>query len=164
MKPVIRFFVAFILVALMAPAAQAQEEGGVKLTSTILRQVEVENEKGEKGIDLVPVEKAVPGEELIIQVSYTNSGSKPAENIVIVNPVPDQMIYVAGSATGDVTLATFSTDGGKTFDLPEKLTFTDEEGNEKPAPAELYTHIRFRRIDALAPGQTDTVFFHAVLK
>ncbi len=164
MKPVIRFLVAFILVALMAPAAQAQEEGGVKLISTILRQVEVENERGETQIDLVPVEKAVPGEELIIQISYTNSSSEPAENIVIVNPVPDQMIYRAGSATGDVTLATFSVDGGKIFDLPENLMITDEEGNEKQAPAELYTHIRFRRIDALAPGQTDTVSFRAALK
>ncbi|MDF1535456.1 MAG: hypothetical protein P1S46_03010 [bacterium] len=164
MKLVNRFLVIFFLLTIIGPTAQAREEGGVTLTSTILRQVELENEKGEKEIDLVPVDKALPGEELIIRITYTNSGSDPVENIVIVNPVPDQTSYLVGSASGDFTLVTFSIDGGGGFDLPENLTVEDEEGSRKPAPPEIYTHIRFRRIQALQPGQTDNVSFRAVLK
>ena len=144
--------------------AWAQEDGSLKLTSSILRQVEVENEKGEKVVELVPVEKAMPGEELIIRISYTNEGSEPAVNLVISNPVPDQMSYVSGSASGDFVQATFSIDGGKTFDLPDKLLVLDEEGRKKQAPPSMYTHVLFTRTSALAPGMTDEVSFRAVLK
>jgi uncharacterized repeat protein (TIGR01451 family) len=164
MKTVTRLFVSFIMVVLLSPAGLAQAENGVTLTSEVLRQVEVENEKGETQIDLVPVDKALPGEELIIRITYTNSGTEPARNIVVINPVPDHMFYVAGSAAGDLTEPTFSIDSGKSFDVPEKLLVEGEEGKMKTAPAELYTHIRFRRIEALDPGLSDNVFFRAVLK
>lgn len=164
MKTYCQIVIALSLLFLAAPAAIAQEDGSLKLTSTILRQVEVENEKGEKEIDLVPIDKAVPGEELVVRISFINQGSEPAENILIVNPVPDQMFYVSGSATGDFTLATFSIDGGETFDLPEKLVVRDEEGNEKQASSKQYTHVRFTRVRALAPGETDEVSFRAVLE
>ena len=164
MKPVTRIVALLILVALLSPAGTVLAENGVTLTSAVLRQIEVENEKGEKVVELVPVDKALPGEELIIRITYTNTSAEPAENIVIVNPVPDQMSYVAGSAAGDLTVPTFSIDSGKSFALPEKLLVKGEDGKMKTASAELYTHIRFRRIEALDPGQVDTVSFLAVLE
>lgn len=164
MKIFCQMVVVLSLLVTAVPAAMALEEGSLVLTSSILRQVNVENEKGEKEINLVPVQKAIPGEELIIQVSFVNHGSDPADNIVIVNPVPDQMLYVSGSATGDFTLVTFSIDGGVTFDLPEKLVVKDETGEERPASPKQYTHVRFTRTKTLAPGQTDKVSFRAVLE
>lgn len=164
MKAICQFAVVFSLLFFTVVAAIAQEESTLELTSAILRQVEVENEEGNKVVDLVPVQMALPGEELVVQVSYTNRGSEPAENIVIVNPVPDQMSYVSGSASGDFVLATFSIDGGERFDLPEKLVIRDEDGKEIQAPTEQYTHVRFIRVKALAPGQADHVSFRAVLK
>ena len=164
MKLVTRITVVLLFLVLLTPAGHVLAANGVKLTSAVLRQIEVENEKGEKMVELVPVDKALPGEELIIRITYTNTSAEPAENIVIVNPVPDQMSYVAGSAAGDLTVPTFSIDDGKSFDLPEKLMVEGEDGKMITAPAELYTHVRFRRIEPLDPGQTDNVSFRAVLK
>jgi len=149
---------------LVVPAGMAQERGSLELTSTILREVEVKNEKGEVTTELVTVEKAMPGEELIVRVSYTNQGSEPAENLVIVNPVPDEMFYVAGSASGESVTAAFSIDGGKSFNVPEKLLVTDEEGKLNEAPPKAYTHVRFSRSRALNPGETGEVSFRAVLE
>jgi uncharacterized repeat protein (TIGR01451 family) len=163
MKILYQTAVVFLALFLAAPAAMGQQ-GSLELTSAILREVEVENEKGEKVIDLVPVQKAMPGEELVVRVTYTNQGSEPAENIVIVNPVPDQMSYVAESASGDFVLPTFSIDSGASFDLPENLVIRDEAGNEKQASPKQYTHVRFTRIKALAPGESDEVSFRAVLE
>lgn len=165
MRSMRKISVVLLFLMVLAPSTvRAQEGKGLELTSSILRQVEVQDEKGETKVELVPVEKAMPGEELVVQISYTNRGAEPAENIVIVNPVPDQMIYVAGSADGRFTQTTFSIDGGATFDVPEKLLVKDEQGNEKQAPPEQYTHVRFGRSQALEPGQTDLVTFRVVLK
>jgi len=164
MRPFIRIIVLLILVALVAPTGPAHAENGVKLTSTVFRQAEVENEAGEKVIELVPVDKALPGEELVIQITYANTSGEPARNIVIVNPVPDQMSYVSGSAAGDLVVSTFSIDAGKSFDLPEMLQVEGEDGKMITAPADRYTHVRFRRIESLDAGQEDKVSFKAILK
>ncbi len=164
MKLVTRITVVLLFLVLLTPAGHVLAANGVKLTSAVLRQIEVENEKGEKMVELVPVDKALPGEELIIRITYTNTSAEPAENIVIVNPVPDQMSYVSGSAVGDLVVSTFSIDSGKSFDLPEKLLVEGEDGKMITAPAGKYTHVRFRRIEALDAGQEDNVSFKAVLK
>jgi uncharacterized repeat protein (TIGR01451 family) len=164
MKPVTRIIVLIILLALLVPVTPAHAENGVKLTSTVFRQVEVENEQGVKVVELIPVDKALPGEALVIRITYANTSSEPARNIVIVNPVPDQMSYVSGSAAGDLVVSTFSIDSGKSFDLPEKLQVEGEDGKMITAPAGKYTHVRFRRIEALDAGQEDNVSFKAVLK
>jgi uncharacterized repeat protein (TIGR01451 family) len=165
MKSIRQLTVILLSLLILTPSTvMAQEDKSLELTSSVLREVKVQDQKGETKTELVPVEKAMPGEELIVQVSYTNMGAEPAENIVIVNPVPDQMVYVAGSAAGNSARATFSIDGGATYDVPEKLLIKDEQGKEKQAPPERYTHIRFSRSQILKPGQTDTVTFRAVLK
>jgi uncharacterized repeat protein (TIGR01451 family) len=164
MKLVTRITVVLLLLALLTPAGHVLAENGVKLTSAVLRQVEVENEQGEKVVELIPVDKALPGEELVIRITYTNTSAEQAENIVIVNPVPDQMSYVFGSAAGNLIVSTFSIDSGKSFDLPEKLFIEGEDGKMITAPADRYTHVRFRRIESLDAGQKDNVSFRAVLK
>ncbi len=165
MKSLRKLSIVLISLLILAPSVVVAQEGkSLELTSSILREVKVQDEKGETKTELVPVEKAMPGEELIVQISYTNRGAEPAENIVIVNPVPDQMVYVAGSAAGNFTDTTFSIDGGATYDVPEKLLVKDEEGNEKQASPDQYTHVRFSRTRVLEPGQESTVAFRAVLK
>jgi len=153
-----------ILCTLGVTHSYAQETRGIVMESEILREVEVVNESGEKETKLVPVDKAIPGEELIFSITYANTREEPAENVVIVNPVPEHMAYVGDSAAGEETNITFSVDGGQIFDVPENLKVTDEEGKELPARPKDYTHIRWVRVKGLETDDSGKVTFRAVLK
>ena len=111
-----------------------------------------------------PAALVVPGTLVIYSNVMTNVGTEPAENLVVSNPIPLQMIYVAGSALPESAAITFSVDGGKTFAAPETLTVTGGDGKERPAVAEDYTHIRWLITEALAPGATTAVEFRAKLQ
>jgi hypothetical protein len=137
---------------------------GVTVSTSIKRQVEVVNEKGEKETVLEDVKNAVPGEELVVLISYVNSNDMAADNIVINNPLSDQMVYTAGSAEGETTVITFSVDGGKSFDMPENLFVVQDNDDKRPAVPADYTHILWKRTVPLAPGQEASVRFRAVIR
>ena len=109
----------------------------------------------------------VPGDELIYTVAYTNKTAKPAEKVMVTNPVPKHTRYKDGSAAGDNADITFSVDGGKTFATPDKLTVTikDKAGkdNVRPAAGAEYTHIRWVLKQNVAPGQSGAVRFRAMI-
>jgi len=96
-----------------------------------------------KSVDRV---SAVPGDVLTYTITYASSGSVDAREVVVLDPVPGETEYVAGSATGTGTLIEFSHDGGTSFD-----------GSEV-APV---THIRWRLSAPLAPGDSGAVAFQA---
>jgi len=142
----------------------AQEPGQVVLESLIQREIEVVNEDGEMEVKLVEAGNAIPGDELIFTVTYTNKGAEPAENVVLVNPVPEHTGYIGGSAGGENTAITFSVNGGGSFDLPENLKVTGEDGNQRTALPREYTHLRWMRAALLSPGEGGNVFFRVRLK
>ena len=82
---------------------------------------EYTTEAGQKAKRLVPVGKVVPGDEVIWTITAKNVCDKAADNIVIANPVPEQMSYVANSAMGVGADITYSLDG-KDFKAPTALT------------------------------------------
>lgn len=95
-----------------------------------------------------------PGTVLRYTVTGTNSGNAPAKNLVITQPVPRGMVYVLNTATAsaeDVTI-TFSIDGGKSFVATPmvQLVMPDGKIDSRPAPAEAYTHVRWRFGESLA--------------
>jgi uncharacterized repeat protein (TIGR01451 family) len=147
----------------VAPHAQAQT---VELVTKVEREIEV-LEKGVKVRKTGPPEKIVPGDEVIYTVTYTNKTGKPAENVSVTNPVPTHTRYRDGSAAGEGATITYSVDGGKTFATPDKLTVAikDKSGKDiaRPAAAADYTHIRWLLKQSVAPGQSGTVRFRAVV-
>jgi uncharacterized repeat protein (TIGR01451 family) len=94
---------------------------------------------------------APPGTPLQYAIAYTSAGTTDAHGVVVVDSVPAQTAYVAGSATFSAagTVVEFSHDGGVTFDASEA------------APV---THLRFRLASALAPGATGTVGYRAAVR
>lgn len=74
------------------------------------------------------------------------------------------MTYIGGSAEGANTRIEFSTDGGKTYDTPEKLTMKNAQGLVRPARAEDYTHIRWTLTKPLSSGASGHVTFKAKIK
>lgn len=152
---------AAVLTAFHLPAHAAP--GTVEVKSIAEKEVEtVKN--GAKKIQRTPVDKAVPGDEIIYTTTFRNLAGQPAANIVITNPVPNDSIYRGGSATGANTVITFSADGGKQYAAPGKLTVTTREGKTRPALPADYTHIRWTYKGALGAGKSGEVSFRAFIK
>ncbi len=104
-----------------------------------------------------------PGGEIVYTVKFENAGDKPANDVVVTNPVPEHMRYVANSAGGPGTEVTYSVDGGKSFAAPDRLNVRGPEG-ERVATADDYTHLRFRLLNPLPPGSVAYARFRAVVK
>jgi uncharacterized repeat protein (TIGR01451 family) len=161
-----RYVVLAVVSSLLAVSAQIARAQIVELTTKAEREVEV-IEKGVKVKKTGPPEKVVPGDEVVYTVAYTNKSAKPAEKVVITNPVPKHTRYKDGTAAGEGADITFSVDDGKTFATPDKLTVTikDKSGKDivRPAVAQDYTHIRWLLKQNVAPGQSGSVRFRTVV-
>ncbi|MDO8282968.1 MAG: hypothetical protein Q7U10_10180 [Thermodesulfovibrionia bacterium] len=152
------------ITALLHIPAYSQDKGHIMLTNMAEIEKTVVNEKGEKEIVRVPAEKVLPGDKVIYTIKYENVSDKAAENVAIVDPVPEHMFYKDGSASGKGTDITFSVDKGKTYNVPEKLKVIGEDGKERKAEASEYTDIRWVMKNSLQPGEKGKVEFQAELE
>ena len=153
--------------ALLAPlGAWAQQKGAITLKTTAEVEVATTNAKGEKAVKLVDVGKATkgPGDTVVFTTTYANSGKQPATGVVITNPIDKNMTYVDNSAQGKDALIEFSTNGGKTYNVPAKLTITDGKGLSRPATGKDYTDIRWMLEKPLPAGGKGSVSFKAKIK
>ncbi len=155
---------ALVLMASVFSTAYAQERGTVEVKTVAEQEKVFINEKGEREIRRVPVEKVTPGDEVIYTTWFTNVGKDVANDIVITNPIPTHTHYKGGSALGDKTEITYSIDGGKRYALPDQLQIREEDGKERLARAEEYTHVQWIYRGSLAPTEKRFVRFRVVLK
>ncbi len=141
---------------------QYEESGAIKVKS--IAQVEVELVKdGKRTLHREPVEKAVPGTEIIFTNTFENVTGKEASDIEINNPIPDSSTYKAGSAFGADCEILFSVDDGKNFSAAESLKIIGDDGEERVAlPAE-YTNIRWIYKKQLPSGKASEVGFRSTI-
>ncbi len=149
---ILLFVLAFGLSFVESVAAE------VTLKNVAEKEIEVIAANGKKETKRVPVKSTLPGAEVIYTTTVTNSGDKPAANVVVTNPIPEQTAYVGGSAAGVNTAITFSIDGGKAFTTADKL-IVEKDGVERLALPSEYTHIRWTYKGELAAGQSSDVGF-----
>lgn len=152
------------LSGMYSSASAAADQGAIKVTSIAQMEVEVIGKNGKKTLKRTPVEKAVPGSEVIFSTTFKNIIDKPAGDIVINNPVPKDTEYKSGSAYGKDCEILFSVDGGKNFAHAEELTISGKDGKKRQALPKEYTHIRWNHTIPLPPGKTGEVGFRAVIK
>ena len=157
------FIVIAVALQLAITSAIAQQNP-ILVKNVAETEVEKKNAQGVVEKVRVPLDKAPPGTEVIYTTTFTNNGSKPANNVAITNPVPANTTYVGVSAFGDNTDVTYSIDGGKTYAPADKLRVKTPEGRERPALPTDYTHIRWGYRGDLAPAKTGTAGFRAVIK
>jgi uncharacterized repeat protein (TIGR01451 family) len=136
----------------------------VVITSEALTEQKVTKPDGKLEIVRIPAGKIIPGGTIIFVNTISNNGASPAEKIAITNPIPAEMFYLDGSASGQGTTISFSVDGGKKFDMPDKLRIKQADGSFQPATAADYTHLRWTLNNALAPKQTLQVEYRARVK
>ncbi|MDD5057073.1 MAG: hypothetical protein PHQ60_04305 [Sideroxydans sp.] len=147
---------AFSLNAFAAPGEVEMNSFAERETMTV--------KNGKKVMVRTPVDKAVPGDEIIYTTTFKNLTAKPAAHIVITNPVPNSSVYVANSATGNSTDITYSVDGGNNFAPAEKLIVKTKEGKTRLAQPAEYTHIRWTYKGDLGAGKSGEISFHAAIK
>lgn len=146
-----------------ASFAHAQDKGCLELKTIAETEQEYLDARGQKATRLVPAAKVVPGDEVIWTITAKNVCSKPADRIVIANPVPAEMSYVANSAMGVGTDITYSLDG-KDFKASTALTVTDASGVSRSARADEFRAVRWTYPSAFAPGATSFVRYRAIVR
>ena len=120
-------------------------------------------EQGQKVKRLVAVDKVVPGDEIVWTITATNVCKEPTADVVIANPVPAHMTYVANSAMGTGAEIAYSLDG-KEFKSAAELQVRGADGATRAARADEYRAIRWTYKSAFAPGATAFVRYRAVVK
>ncbi len=108
----------------------------------------------------------LPGDTVRYQLRFTNARSGAVRNVVFDNPVPTGMRYLPGTAAADrqSTSVTYSIDGGRTYSAePTVQRVVDGRRVNVPAPAELYTHIRWMVQGDLLPGARVSAEFRVQL-
>lgn len=154
----------FMLSPALAIAAATDAAPGMQLKTEAFREVEVTDKSGKKEKKRQPLTRALPGQEVIYDISYRNAGSKPAEKVVVNNAVPKGLLYQPGSAQGTGTRIEFSVDGGKTYGSLEALRVTGADGKPRAAKADEVTHLRWTLMTALKPSAEGKVSYRAMLK
>lgn len=162
MKTATRTKFLFIALLLMTPAI-LWAENMITLQSRVEMEVIQTNEQGEQVKVMVPADRVVPGETVVYTNTYFNTGDKPAGDLVINNPVPENTEYVAGSAFGNAEIV-FSADNGASFAADGKVTVVDNAGQSRIASPGEYTNLRWIIKQELQPGESGEVGFRVRLQ
>ncbi len=148
-----------LIVTTTAISAQA-----LTASQIVEREVIVRNADGTETITREAADKVTPGDKVIYSLNYYNDEATPAENIVLVMPIPTEVQYLDGSADFDGTNTTYSVDGGKSFAGRDDLRVAQADGNKRAARAEDITHIRWVVGTTIAPETGGTLSFSGRLQ
>ncbi len=166
--PVLRSLAAALALGALTCASAQQESdptrGNLELATVVEKVVEVKQQDGASKTELVPVDVALPGDEVVYTVSFKNVSKQAADNIRITNPIPSEMRYLPNSAFGPGSEVLYSVDGGLTYGSPKELTVAADSGGRRTADASDYTHIRWVLKAPLDAGAKGFARFRAVVR
>jgi uncharacterized repeat protein (TIGR01451 family) len=101
---------------------------------------------------------------VIYTIEVRNEGPDAVDGYSFTSAVPEHMVYVADSGVAPGAEVSFSVDGGRSFDAPEKLTVHGADGKQRPARPADYTAIRWTLRNRLKSGSTVLARYRAVLR
>jgi uncharacterized repeat protein (TIGR01451 family) len=110
---------------------------------------------------------AKPGDVLRFTLKAENKGDRPAKQLVLAQPIPQGTVYVLNTAISESPASIiYSIDGGKTFVAKPTVKVSLPNGTieERPAPAEAYTHVRWLLGRDLSPKSSKKVFYQVRVK
>ena len=158
----IRLKMTLIASTFFAMTAFAQEQGHLNVRTVVQKEEVTVSDSGETKRSLVPADTVVPGDDVVYTITFTNVSDETADNIVITNPISESLTYVQGSAFGPGTVIEFSVDDGQSFAAPEELMVVNN-GEQRPAGAEDFTHVRWTMQNELQSGAQGMARFKARL-
>lgn len=147
-KAIERILIAGFLLLSAAFAAHAQ-----KAPRTLKMSAEILGAHASRsGADSA---RALPGDTVRYHLVFTNVSAGAVHGIVLDNPIPAGLRYDVGSAKADRSdvAILYSIDGGKTYSpAPMIDAVVDGQHQQQPAPAEMYTHVRWTINGAVPKG------------
>ncbi|MGH7676557.1 MAG: hypothetical protein ACREMV_14930, partial [Gemmatimonadales bacterium] len=148
--------VAIALVAM--PAGGAAQSDAPKPLVVTARNLTAEGETAGRDV-------AKPGDVIRYSLVFTNTTGDAVKNVQFVDPIPPGLVFVAGSAVADQSVRIeYSIDRGASYTTrPVVVETVNGRRVEKPAPAAMYTHIRWTVLGAVVPGAQVTAEFKARL-
>lgn len=152
-----RAIIGSALVLSATPALAAP----VQITTRVLSEQRQQASDGSTRIKLVPPARVVPGDRLVYEIAYRNTGTAPASDIVVANPVPQQLTY-AGPAEG-AAAPEVSADG-KSFAMLPALRVRAADGGMRAATMADVRVVRWRLTTPVAGGAGGQLAFRAILK
>lgn len=144
----------------LGPGTAALAAGPVEVRASVLAESRVAAADGTTRVTLAPPSRAVPGTAVLYKLQYRNTGSAPATDVVLANPVPGDLSF-AGVVTSQGT-AEVSVDG-KSFAALRSLTVRGADGVQRSATNADVRAVRWR-LPAIQPGAGGEVSFRATIK
>ena len=156
----VRFGGALALAATAGLAAQpaADKPPELVVSSTLERLAVADG----AGVQIAADTVASHADQLIVSVRFTNAGDTVLDAIRITSPIPGDVKYLAGSASGPGSEVLYSVDNGRSFGVPNELQVAAPDGGLRAADAADYTHVRWVLGAPLAVGATGIARFRAV--
>lgn len=118
----------------------------------------IRNQQGKQQVSWQTLQGNVtvqPGDMLRYIVTGKNNSDRPVNNLVFTQPIPKQTTYVLNSVTvkNNTAKVTYSIDNGKSFVEKPLVQVKLPNGKivTRPAPAELYTHVRWKFGQSITP-------------
>ena len=153
-----------VLLCAVSLPAWGLAQGTLLLKNEAFQEIVTKDAAGKKQTRRVPAGRVVPGTEVIYVITYRNTSTQPADKVVISNPVPRELAYQGGSASGKGAKFEVSVDGGQQFGVLPGLKVPGPDGKRRPAQAGDVTHLRWTLASAVAAGAEGSVSYKAVLK
>jgi hypothetical protein len=117
---------------------------------------------GADDVQLAAGTVASHADQLIVSVRFANTSDQVVDGLRITSPIPAELQYVAGSASGPGSGVLFSADNGRTFGRPDELALALPEGGTRVADSADYTHVRWILEAPLAAGAAGVARYRAV--
>ena len=140
-----------------AIAQNIQAKPQVQLNLTAAKKIVGQTNDGKQQVSWQNLQGNVtvqPGDVIRYTVTGANNGDRPTNNLVVTQPIPRQTAYILNSSNtiNSSATVTYSIDNGKTFVAKPtvKVKLTDGKVETRPAPAEAYTHVRWKFTSAIA--------------
>lgn len=148
---------AALAVATAMPALAAP----VELVTKVMTEQRTAAKDGTTQVALAPAGRVTPGDRIVYQIAYRNTGTQPISDFVVSNPLPKDVAYMApaaGSPAPDLSV------DGSTFGSLAVLRVKGPNGALRPATAADVKAVRWRLAEPLAAGSHGQFAFRAVLK
>ncbi len=145
-------------------ATTAVPVSALEAEQRVLKEITVTQADGTEKKSYVKADLVTPGTTVVYALVFRNDQDAPANDIVLTMPVPEEVVYIEGSATNRLGSADFSADGGTSFTQRQSLRVTDANGSVRAAAAEDITHVRWSVAKEIMPGETGQLWFRGTLR
>jgi uncharacterized repeat protein (TIGR01451 family) len=156
----------FALVALAGSPALAQGTAAKALVVTAENLMAGDSQHKAAAARGHDPKELMPGDVVRYRLKFTNVTTHAVKSVVFDNPLPAGLRYQAGTAAADRNQVSiqYSIDGGKSYSAQPMIEVeVDGKRVQRPAPAEMYTHIRWSVQGSVLPGAVVHAEFRAQL-